>query len=81
MIGNDHVGLKAALAHEFPRSGKQRCWVHIVRNLSQRCPARHHAETRTRLTHALQAPCRAESEQVVRQVAEWVANWDKALAI
>jgi transposase-like protein len=80
VIGDDHAGLKAALAREFPRSGKQRCWVHVVRNLSQRCPARHRAETRARLTQALQAPGREEAELAVRQVAEWVASWDEALA-
>jgi putative transposase len=79
-IGDDHAGLKAALAREFPRSGKQRCWVHVGRNLGQRCPARHRAETRARLKQALDAPTREAAEQLLRQTVDWVATWDEALA-
>lgn len=79
-IADDHAGLKAALAREFPRSGKQRCWVHVIRNLSQKCPARHRAETRARLRQALEAPDRPLAEAGLHQVVTWVASWDEALA-
>jgi len=79
-IGDDHAGLKAALAREFPRSAKQRCWVHVIRNLIQRCPARHRAETRARLKFALEAPTRDQALAELRRAVEWVATFSPELA-
>jgi putative transposase len=80
VIGDDHAGLKAALAREFPLAGKQRCWVHVLRNLVQKVPARQRAETRARLKAALEAPTRAEGEQILRDVIQWLALRDETLA-
>ncbi|MCB1048776.1 MAG: IS256 family transposase [Calditrichaeota bacterium] len=80
VIGDDHAGLKAALAREFPLAGKQRCWVHVLRNLAQKVPARHRAETRARLKAALEAPTRVEGERILQDVIHWVALRDEALA-
>jgi len=80
VIGDDHAGLKQALAHEFPRSGKQRCLVHFLRNLSQKLPESRRAESRAQLNSVLKASCHRVAERELADLVTQIADWDSRLA-
>lgn len=80
VVSDDHLGLKAAIARGFPRAAWQRCWVHVLRNLDHKVPARHRAETRARLKEVVEAPNREEGRLRLKALVEHTARRDPNLA-
>jgi putative transposase len=80
LIGDAHQGLQAAFARTFPGSGRQRCLVHLRRNLQQRVPKRHRQEMSGRLRVLLQAPHLPTAQRLFDELLDWTAEWDSRLA-
>ncbi len=80
LIGDAHQGLQAAFARTFPASGRQRCLVHLRRNLHQRVPKRHRQEMSGRLRVLLQAPHLPTANRLFDELLDWTAEWDSRLA-
>ena len=62
-VGDDGLGLWAALDQVFPSTKHQRCWNHRVLNLQDQLPKRLQPEARRRLREMWEAPTREECEQ------------------
>lgn len=80
LVGDAHQGLQAAFARAFPGAGRQRCLVHLRRNLHQRVPVRHRQEMRGRLRVLLQAPVLPVAHRLFDELLDWTADWDSRLA-
>ncbi len=80
LIGDAHQGLQAAFARTSPGSGRQRCLVHLRRNLHQRVPKRHRQEMSGRLRVLLQAPHVPTVQRLFDELLDWTAEWDPRLA-
>jgi transposase-like protein len=76
VIADEHQGLAAAVRRWLPEVRRQRCTVHLLRNILSRVPAR----LRGRLAREVVAVFRAPSRAAARQrLAELVARWAKEL--
>jgi transposase-like protein len=76
VIADEHAGLAAAVRRFLPEVERQRCTVHLLRNVLTRVPAR----LRPRVVREVAALFHAKSLTAARQrLAELRARWDKEL--
>lgn len=76
VIADEHAGLAAAVRRWLPEAPRQRCTVHLLRNVLTRVPAR----LRPRVVREVVALFHAKSLVVARQrLGELRARWDKEL--
>lgn len=76
VIADEHAGLAAAVRRWLPEAARQRCTVHLMRNVLTQVPAR----LRPRVARELAALFRAPSLAGARQrLAELVERWGKQL--
>lgn len=76
VIADEHAGLAAAVRRWLPEAQRQRCTVHLMRNVLTRVPAR----LRPRLARELAALFHAPSPAAARQrLAQLEARWGKEL--
>jgi putative transposase len=68
------VGMAKALAYVWPRARHQRCWVHKLRNLSNKLKAsQQHCVTEARDIYQLSRNAR----QALQRFRSWKAKWQK----
>ena len=76
VIADEHQGLAAAVRRWLPEAQRQRCTVHLLRNVLSKVPAR----LRPRLAREVVAVFRAPSRAAARQrLGPLVARWAKEL--
>lgn len=76
VIADEHQGLAAAVRRWLPEVQRQRCTVHLVRNVLSKVPAR----LRPRLAREVVGAFRATSRAAARQhLGQLVARWAKEL--
>ena len=76
VIADEHAGLAAAVRHWLPEVQRQRCTVHLMRNVLTQVPAR----LRPRVAREVAALFHAASPVASRQrLAQLVARWGKEL--
>jgi transposase-like protein len=76
VIADEHAGLAAAVRRWLPEAARQRCTVHLMRNVLTQVPAR----LRPRVARELAALFRAASLAAARQrLAEFVGRWAQQL--
>jgi transposase-like protein len=76
VIADEHAGLAAAVRRFLPEVARQRCTVHLLRNVLTRVPAR----LRPRVAREVATVFHAKSLPVARQrLAELRARWDQEL--
>lgn len=78
-VGDDNLGLWAALRDVYPETREQRCWVHKIANVLDQLPKRLQPRAKAMLHEIMQAPDRASAEEEIeRFVTEFEARYPKA---
>jgi transposase-like protein len=67
-------GLKAALDMVYPHAKRQRCWVHKLRNMANKLPARHRDEC---LKGAQKIYWAANKTEAIKCFKAWKQKWGK----
>ena len=76
VIADEHAGLAAAVRRFLPEARRQRCTVHLQRNVGAKVPHRLRKRVAREVAVILQAPALAESKKLL---AEFKARWHKEL--
>lgn len=76
VIADEHQGLAAAVRRWLPEAQRQRCTVHLLRNVLSKVPARLRPRLAREVVGVFRAPSRAAARQ---QLAQLVARWAKEL--
>jgi len=66
VIADDHKCLKAAVRHQIPEAEKQRCTVHLERNVLQKAPRRLRRRLGKIVSEIFKAPSLSEAKQRAR---------------
>jgi transposase-like protein len=76
VIADEHAGLAAAVRKFLPEARRQRCTVHLQRNVGAKVPHRLRKRVAREVARVFQAPGLAESKKLL---AEFKARWSKEL--
>ena len=76
MIADEHAGLAAAVRRFLPEVRRQRCTVHLQRNVLAKVPHRLRKRVAREVAAVFRAPGLAESK---KRLAEITARWHKEL--
>ena len=76
VIADDHAGLAAAVRHELPEARRQRCTVHLGRNVFTKVPHRLRARVAREVMAVVQAASLAEAKT---RLARFGATWERQL--
>ena len=76
VIADEHAGLAAAVRRWFPEVPRQRCTVHLMRNVLTQVPARLRPRVARELAALFRAPSLATAQQ---RRAQLVTRWAKEL--
>ena len=76
VIADEHAGLAAAVRKLLPEARRQRCTVHLQRNVGAKVPHRLRKRVAREVAQVFQAPGLAESKKLL---AEFRARWTKEL--
>jgi len=76
VIADEHAGLAAAARKFLPEVPRQRCTVHLQRNVGAKVPHRLRKRVAREAARIFQAPGLAESK---KRLAEFRARWHKEL--
>jgi len=76
VIADEHAGLAAAVRKLLPEARRQRCTVHLQRNVGAKVPHRLRKRVAREVSAIFQAPGLAESK---KRLAEFKARWAKEL--
>lgn len=76
VIADEHAGLAAAVRRFLPEARRQRCTVHLQRNIRAKVPARIRKRVAREVGHVFQAPNLAEAQ---KRKTELVGRWAKEL--
>jgi putative transposase len=76
IISDEHAGLKAAVRRWFPEVPRQRCTVHLERNVLTKVPQRLRSRLAREIATLFNATGRAESK---RRLAQVMGRWQKQL--
>ena len=76
VIADDHAGLAAAVRHELPEARRQRCTVHLGRNVLTKVPHRLRARVAREVMAVVQAASLAEAKT---RLARFGATWERQL--
>lgn len=74
MIADEHAGLAAAVRKLLPEAQRQRCTVHLMRNVCQKSPARHRARMGRELAKIFKADSLKEAKKAL---AYFKKTWTK----
>ena len=81
VVSDDAAGIIKAIETCFPRSERQRCLAHLMRNLSAKVPENLWPEFKTRAQAANQAPSRIIARDLATDVvADFEADFPSAVA-
>src|SRR5215218_6122411 len=81
MVGDGALGLWRALREALPATRKQRCWVHVIRNVLGALPKSVHAGARRALNEIILAEDRSHAERAIEAfAADYGIKWPKAVA-
>lgn len=76
VIADEHAGLAAAVRRWLPEAQRQRCTVHLMRNVLTKVPARLRLRVAREVAALFHASTRAAARQ---QLAQLTARWTKEL--
>ena len=76
VIADDHAGLAAAVRHELPEARRQRCTVHLGRNVLTKVPHRLRARVAREVMAVVQAASLTEAKT---RLARFGATWERQL--
>ena len=76
VIADEHAGLAAAVRHYLPEARRQRCTVHLQRNVMAKVPHRLRKRVAREVAAIFKAPGLAEAK---KRLAEIKARWMKEL--
>ena len=76
VIADDHAGLAAAVRRFLPEVRKQRCTVHLQRNVRAKVPARLRKRVAREVSQVFDAPSLADAQ---KRKTDLVARWVKEL--
>jgi transposase-like protein len=76
VIADEHAGLAAAVRKLLPEAERQRCTVHLMRNVCQKSPARHRQRMGRQLAKLFQAGSLKEAKKLL---ADFKRTWSKQL--
>jgi len=76
VIADGHEGIKTAVRHVFPEAKRQRCVVHLQRNISGKVPTRLRSRVSREVWKIFSAPSLVEAR---RRREEFRARWEKEL--
>ncbi len=76
VIADDHAGLAAAVRRLLPEVKRQRCTVHLQRNVRAKVPARLRKRVAREVSQLFDAPSLADSQ---KRKSDLVARWVKEL--
>jgi transposase-like protein len=76
VIADEHAGLAAAVRKFLPEACRQRCTVHLQRNVGAKVPHRLRKRVAREVAQVFQAPGLAEAKNLL---AEFKARWTKEL--
>ncbi len=81
VVSDGGGGLLAALPLVYPHLPVQRCWVHKMRNVLDKCKKKDREEMKNDLRKIMNAPGTAQARQAARRFADtWRADYPKAVA-
>lgn len=81
VIADEHAGLAAAVRRWLPEVPRQRCTVHLMRNVLTQVPARLRPRVGREVAAVFRAPSRAAAQQLERRlVARWARELPEAMA-
>src|SRR5215218_6655527 len=81
MVGDGALGLWRALREALPATRKQRCWVHVIRNVLGALPKSVHAGARRALNEIILAEDGTHAERAMDAwVSDYAVKWPKAVA-
>lgn len=70
VIADEHKGIEAAIRHVLPEAVRQRCTVHLMRNLLHRIPQRLRGRLAPRFSKLFSAPGLKEAQEMRTKLAE-----------
>ena len=76
VIADEHAGLAAAVRRFLPEASRQRCTVHLQRNIRAKVPARIRKRVAREVSEIFDAPSLSEAQ---RRKSEIVGRWGKEL--
>lgn len=76
VIADEHAGLAAAVRKHLPEARRQRCTVHLQRNVGAKVPHRLRKRVAREVSQLFQAPGLTESKKLL---VEFKARWHKEL--
>ncbi len=80
IVSDGGKGLLAALPLVYPRIPVQRCWVHKMRNVLDKCKKTDREEMRQDLRKVMNAPDKSKARSAARRFAKkWEASYPKAV--
>jgi putative transposase len=81
VIADEHAGLAAAVRKWFPEAARQRCTVHLQRNVLTKVPHRLRQRVAREVAVLFQAPSAAEARRQLEQLtARWQGQLPEAMA-
>lgn len=69
VIADDHKGIEAAIRHQLPEAERQRCTVHMLRNILHRIPQRLRARLAPRFSQLFKAKGLKEAQELRERLA------------
>lgn len=82
VIADDHAGLAAAVRRFLPEVRRQRCTVHLVRNILAKVPRRLRKRVAREVGALFQAPGLAEAKKRLTEAkARWATELPEAMAV
>lgn len=81
VIADEHAGLAAAVRRWLPEAQRQRCTVHVQRNVLAKVPARLRSRVAREVAAVFRAPSAAAAQRELARLAErWNAQLPEAMA-
>jgi putative transposase len=81
LVADGAQGIWKAFSAVFPRAKQQRCWLHKMRNVEDKLPAKHRPAIHARLSEIMHTESRAQAERLIEKLArELSRQYPKAAA-
>ena len=81
VITDEHQGLKAAVRRYLPEARRQRCVVHLLRNVGSKLPKRHRQRVLREASAVFKAGTKKEAQRLLGQFRDrWVKLVEEAVA-